>query len=77
MFVMYELCFCSSDKTIDIAGIKQVEGMDFDWTTGNLYWVDSIEKVIEVCSKDGLFRKTVHSEDLDKPRALALDPAKG
>lgn len=62
---------------IDIAGIKQVEGLDFDWTTGNLYWVDSGKIVIEVCRKDGLFRKTVHSKDLTKPRALALDPAKG
>lgn len=60
-----------------IAAIKQVEGLDFDWTTDNLYWVDSGEKVIEVCRKDGLFRKTVHSNDLDKPRGLALDPHMG
>ncbi|XP_046854475.1 sortilin-related receptor-like isoform X2 [Xenia sp. Carnegie-2017] len=67
----------TSKNVIDIAGIKQVEGLDFDWTTGNLYWVDSGKIVIEVCQKDGLFRKTVHSKDLKKPRALALDPAKG
>lgn len=60
-----------------IAGIRQVEGMDYDWTTGNLYWVDSTEQVIEACRKDGLYRKTIHREQLDKPRALALDPPNG
>jgi hypothetical protein len=60
-----------------IAGVKQVEGLDFDWTTQNLYWVDSAKKVIEVCRKDGLYRKTVHIDKLDKPRALALDPPMG
>ena len=60
-----------------IARIKQVEGLDFDWTTDNLYWVDAVEKVIEVCRKDGRYRKTIHSKELDKPRALALDPPFG
>ncbi|XP_028406957.1 sortilin-related receptor-like [Dendronephthya gigantea] len=65
----------SADMTI--AGVKQVEGLDFDWTTDNLYWVDAGKKVIEVCRKDGRYRKTVHSDDLDRPRALALDPPYG
>ena len=69
--------FFTKDATKVIAGINQVEGMDFDWTTDNLYWVDSGKKVIEVCRKDGRFRKTIHRDSLDKPRALALDPQNG
>ncbi|XP_028406976.1 sortilin-related receptor-like isoform X2 [Dendronephthya gigantea] len=69
--------FNGDSADMEIAGIKQVEGLDFDWTTDNLYWVDAGEKVIEVCRKDGRYRKIVHSDDLDKPRALALDPPFG
>jgi low density lipoprotein receptor-related protein 5/6 len=75
LLFLYHIIFTSD--IITIAAVKQVEGLDFDWTTDNLYWVDSSRKVIEVCRKDGLFRKTLHADGLDRPRALALDPAMG
>lgn len=56
-------------------GMSTVESLVFDWTGGNLYWIDSVNKSIEVARKNGQFRrKLVNHTHLDRPRGLVLDP---
>ncbi|KAH7646170.1 low-density lipoprotein receptor-like protein [Dermatophagoides farinae] len=50
------------------------EGVAVDWLAHNLYWVDSNFHQIEVAHIDGSFRKTLLTEHLSNPRAIALDP---
>lgn len=58
-------------------GIQQVEGLALDWLGDNIYWVDAGAKKIEVSRTDGRFRKTLLTSNLDRPRAIVLDPKQG
>jgi len=58
-------------------GVQQVEGLALDWLGDNIYWVDAGAKKIEVSRTDGRFRKTLLTNNLDKPRAIALHPTRG
>jgi len=58
-------------------GVQQVEGLALDWLGDNIYWVDAGAKKIEVSRTDGRFRKTLLTNNLDKPRAIALHPSRG
>ena len=58
-------------------GIQQVEGLALDWLGDNIYWIDAVGKKIEVSRADGRFRKVIISSNLDRPRAIALDPKHG
>ena len=57
--------------------IQQVEGLALDWLGDNIYWVDAVGKKIEVSRADGRFRKSLISFNLDRPRAIVLDPKRG
>ncbi|XP_065210079.1 low-density lipoprotein receptor-related protein 6 [Planococcus citri] len=50
------------------------EGLACDWLTKKLYWVDSNVKIIEVISLKTRLRKVLIWQDLDQPRAIAVDP---
>ena len=56
--------------------VKAIEGLAYDWTAGNIYWIDSEAQKLEVARKNGRFRRTLLNGTtyLDKPRSLALDP---
>jgi low-density lipoprotein receptor-related protein 1 (alpha-2-macroglobulin receptor) len=60
-------------KTIVKSHLSHVESVAIDWIGKNLYWLDSILKHIDVTTKDGMHRATLISEDISKPRSLAID----
>lgn len=60
-------------KPIVESHISQVESVAVDWIGKNLYWVDSALKHIDVTTKEGMHRATLISENIAKPRSLAID----
>ncbi|XP_077986933.1 low-density lipoprotein receptor-related protein 2-like [Glandiceps talaboti] len=58
-------------------GLDTIDDISIDWIANNLYWTDSGTVKIEVARLDGSARKTLISEDIEKPRALVLYPSKG
>lgn len=59
------------------ANIGRPEGLAVDWLTGNLYWTDCDFKLISVLNIDGKHRKALIWNNLDNPRAIAVDPSAG
>ncbi|KFM78305.1 Low-density lipoprotein receptor-related protein 6, partial [Stegodyphus mimosarum] len=51
--------------------------MAVDWVARNLYWTDMGSNRIEVCRLNGSSRKVLLWQNMDDPRALALDPSEG
>ena len=43
----------------------------------NIYWTDSLRKVIEVAQMNGSNRYVIISENVTEPRAIAVNPNKG
>lgn len=66
-------------KTRDIVttGLSTVNGLVVDWTADNLYWSDTVTRLIEVSRLDGSSRKVIINENLNDPRSLAIYPARG
>lgn len=63
-------------------GLKRPEGIAVDWITKKLYWTDIRDSKteanrIEVSNYVGTHRKILVWENLEKPRAIALDPRVG
>ena len=54
-----------------------MEGLALDWLGDNIYWVDASAKKIEVSRTDGRFRKSLITLNLDRPRAIVLNPKAG
>uniref|UniRef100_A0A672JCA6 Low density lipoprotein receptor-related protein 2b n=1 Tax=Salarias fasciatus TaxID=181472 RepID=A0A672JCA6_SALFA len=63
-----------TEKQELLSGGVTPESIAVDWVGRNLYWTDSILENIEVSTLDGGFRKVLLSDNVTKPRGLALDP---
>ncbi|XP_071486072.1 low-density lipoprotein receptor-related protein 2-like [Diadema antillarum] len=53
------------------------EGLSVDWIGRKLYWVDSVNDVMEVAELDGSLRKTLVYSGMDQPRAVVVNPKYG
>lgn len=53
------------------------DGIAVDWIARNLYWTDQGTKRIEVSRLNGTSRLVLVVDDLEKPRAITLDPVTG
>ncbi len=63
------------EKTVVVSGLDSPDGLACDWLGHKLYWTDSETNRIEVANLDGTSRKVLFWQDLDQPRAIALNPA--
>lgn len=59
------------------SGLGIAEDLAVDWLTGNIYFTDSEMQHIGVCSNDGAHCSVLVNKDIDKPRAIVLDPSNG
>lgn len=64
-------------EDIVVSGLVSPDGLTCDWIAEKLYWVDSETNRLEVSNLNGSFRSVLFWEELDQPRAIALDPLKG
>lgn len=64
-------------QNVVISGLVSPDGLACDWVGKKLYWTDSETNRIEVADLNGTSRKVLFWQDLDQPRAIALDPAHG
>uniref|UniRef100_A0A671SR19 Low-density lipoprotein receptor-related protein 5-like n=1 Tax=Sinocyclocheilus anshuiensis TaxID=1608454 RepID=A0A671SR19_9TELE len=62
-------------QTVVVSGLDSPDGLACDWLGRKLYWTDSETNRIEVANLDGTSRKVLFWQDLDQPRAIALNPA--
>lgn len=64
-------------QNVIISGLVSPDGLACDWIGKKLYWTDSETNRIEVANLNGTSRKVLFWQDLDQPRAIALDPVHG
>lgn len=62
--------------------LSSIEGMALDWMSNVLYFVDGVRATIEIIRTDinheGRMRRTIlKSNNLQKPRGIAVHPHKG
>lgn len=55
-------------------GLESPGGIALDWVHNLLFWTDSGTRRVEVATLDGKQRYVIVSNDLDKPRAIAVHP---
>ncbi|XP_017778488.1 PREDICTED: low-density lipoprotein receptor-related protein 2 isoform X2 [Nicrophorus vespilloides] len=58
-------------------GLDLVEGLAYDWVSGNIYWLDSKLNTIEVARENGSNRIVLVKENITQPRGMCLDPSPG
>lgn len=54
-----------------------MESVAYEWTSGNLFWLDAGNIEIGVINVTGGHRKVLIKANLQKPRSLALHPKAG
>jgi low density lipoprotein-related protein 2 len=53
-----------------------IEGLAYDWLSGNLYWTDNTYKWIMVSTADGRYQKVL-IEGLTSPLGIVVHPQRG
>ena len=62
-----------TQKRTLISNVK-ADGIAVDWLSRNLFWVNPRDRMIEVATIEGKFRRPVINTGLVEPRALAVHP---
>ena len=71
------LCTYLDAEVIVSSDLQHPDGVAVDWVARNLYWTDTGTDRIEVSRLNGSSRNVLINENLDEPRAIALDPTRG
>ncbi|XP_045116095.1 low-density lipoprotein receptor-related protein 4-like isoform X2 [Portunus trituberculatus] len=58
-------------------GYTTPDNLAVDWVADNIYWTDSLRRVVEVARLDGSSAKVIINNSLDSPRAVAVFPSEG
>ena len=74
MTITTAVCVCLQ---LISSGLDLVEGLAYDWITGNIYWLDSRLNTIETASRDGTNRIVLLNKNITQPRGLNVDPTEG
>lgn len=53
------------------------DGLAVDWVNDKLYWTDAGKSRLEMANIDGSNRLILFSRNVNKPRAIVVDPASG
>ncbi|XP_051158653.1 low-density lipoprotein receptor-like isoform X4 [Leptopilina boulardi] len=53
------------------------DGLAVDWIYNHLYWTDAEKNTIELANFEGNMRKTLITDQVQEPRAIALNPIEG
>lgn len=65
----------SSHQKLVVSNTRTPDGIAFDWVHKNLYWTDAGLDTLEVMDVDkNLYRKVLFHDNMDKPRAIVVDP---
>ncbi|KAJ6637160.1 putative vitellogenin receptor [Pseudolycoriella hygida] len=67
----------SKMETLLTTGLSLPEDIAVDWITGNLYFSDAMYMHIAVCSNDGKHCTSLITENVERPRSIALYPQEG
>ncbi|XP_043283845.1 vitellogenin receptor-like [Venturia canescens] len=67
----------TSRDVIADKGLVTPEELAVDWVTGNIYFMDSSEKYMGVCTDDGSYVIKILNRTTDAPGGLVLNPKKG
>ncbi|KAK3083345.1 hypothetical protein FSP39_020255 [Pinctada imbricata] len=64
-------------RLLDMYNLYQPTSLSVDWITGNIYMTDRRAKVIDVYSTTTKLQRNIISNNLQDPRAVAVDPLSG
>ena len=76
---IYRSDLSRENKTHEVllTGVRTADGLAVDWIADRIYWTDTGLKLIEVASINGKQRMKLVSNDLEEPRAVAVEPFNG
>lgn len=57
--------------------IRSPDGLAIDWVYMHVYWTDTGRDTIEVADIQSKMRKVLIKDDLEEPRAIAVNPLDG
>ena len=68
---------CTSVCVIMYQASPHSDGLAVDWISHKIYWTDAYRAHVTVAELDGSKRNVLFSDDMKKPRGIALDPTTG
>ena len=80
------VCVCDAQYNIilcilqcmSVRGIlTKTDGLAIDWISNKLYWTDATRTHVSVSDLEGEKRAVLFSDDMKRPRGIALDPTTG